>query len=402
MQEDPTALAAIAMQNILFCGNPGYGKSTICNCIFQSAVFESGISTVTGMTRLSQNHVFEGCNYIDTPGLSDVTYRKEAGMEITKALKHNGRYKIIFVIILISGRVSPNDLSTIIAVCDAIKINFEYGIIFNKMTPNAKEMVKQKLDEYIEVLPKKPRRVLILGRIEDADDVNNHVMNLSVRAKIMEFTGSLMSYTIRASDVNNINTLTFGERLRKVSLDFYQTQLARERQALAAQERTLDTAVKSKRHTEDGLVLKEGQKSVAQRATSKNDRELCGLKKEDNESNAWFAGAGAVGVAGAGAAAVAAAAGAVVAAPIVIPAAAVSATVMALFGRSKKDNIKGRISSLTLINSQLDNSIYSYNQDIRLANEQINLHANTVKDVKGNIDVLRESIKELEGRLAAL
>lgn len=40
---------------IVFIGNPGVGKSTLCNSVFQQAIFNSGISIGTGMTEKNKN-----------------------------------------------------------------------------------------------------------------------------------------------------------------------------------------------------------------------------------------------------------------------------------------------------------------------------------------------------------
>jgi len=44
---------------ILFCGNPGVGKSTLCNSIFGEAIFQSGVSLGKGMTTHKQEHIYK-------------------------------------------------------------------------------------------------------------------------------------------------------------------------------------------------------------------------------------------------------------------------------------------------------------------------------------------------------
>ncbi|ACE05498.1 hypothetical protein Aasi_0044 [Candidatus Amoebophilus asiaticus 5a2] len=128
---------------IIFCGNPGVGKSSLCNSIFQSSkpIFNSGVSILTGMTTNKQQYLHEGKLYVDTPGLADPETRTKAGKAITEALKHNGNYKIVFVITLEGGRLSPEDVATIETVCEAIKVPFEYGLIFNKVTPGIRKKI---------------------------------------------------------------------------------------------------------------------------------------------------------------------------------------------------------------------------------------------------------------------
>jgi hypothetical protein len=75
-------------------------------------------------------------SYGDTPELSDTEKRKQAAAEITKALKANGRYRLVFVCTVEAGRVRPDDVTTIHTVLDAVNDEkFPYGIIINKMTP---------------------------------------------------------------------------------------------------------------------------------------------------------------------------------------------------------------------------------------------------------------------------
>jgi hypothetical protein len=42
---------------VIFIGNPGVGKSTLCNSIFEQAVFQSGVSFGTGLTPQWQEHM---------------------------------------------------------------------------------------------------------------------------------------------------------------------------------------------------------------------------------------------------------------------------------------------------------------------------------------------------------
>ena len=145
---------------VLLCGNPGVGKSTLCNSIFGQAVFRSGFSTGSGMTTHAQKHIHEGIMYMDTPGLDDSTMREKAAVEIEKALKQNKGYKIVFVIKPNAGRIQGTDMVTINAVCDAIlKTSFEYGLVFNQVPQKSikkiegseknKSMIAESLSYYI-------------------------------------------------------------------------------------------------------------------------------------------------------------------------------------------------------------------------------------------------------------
>ena len=70
----------------------------------------------------------------DTPGLDDVYSMKQAAAEIEKGLRLTKVFKINFVITLEMGRIRSQDIATMNLVCDAIDIDFKYGIIINKLS----------------------------------------------------------------------------------------------------------------------------------------------------------------------------------------------------------------------------------------------------------------------------
>lgn len=76
-----------------------------------------------------------GVTFIDTPGLSDPELRKEAASNITAALKEGGKFKILFMLTTLSGRVSPEDLTSIKIILDAVPTISEnqFGIIVNRL-----------------------------------------------------------------------------------------------------------------------------------------------------------------------------------------------------------------------------------------------------------------------------
>ena len=75
----------------IMVGNPGVGKSTILNALIQAYKFKTGISLGKGLTSVLDRQTDEFGNIlIDTPGLADIKMRKQASVEIVKALKFGG------------------------------------------------------------------------------------------------------------------------------------------------------------------------------------------------------------------------------------------------------------------------------------------------------------------------
>ena len=123
---------------VFFVGNPGAGKSTLCNSL--GANFASGISIGYGLTQELQicNVTVNGqrCCVVDAPGLYDVNddITRHNADEIKTGLCQNAEYKIVFVVTLESGRFIAQDLSMIKAVTKAIKFKKDQvAILINKV-----------------------------------------------------------------------------------------------------------------------------------------------------------------------------------------------------------------------------------------------------------------------------
>lgn len=207
------------MKNIvLFSGNPGVGKSTLCNCVFQEYIFESGLSTGNGMTKEKQEHTIGDITYIDTPGLADIVARREAAKEIEESLKKEGSYKIIFVIAPVSNRLRADDLATVNAVCESIKANFGYGIILNKISKKAINKFNLGKDsEFLGSLTKKPSSVCLLLKDDDADNADAEekiiINTLSIRNKLINFISELEANIIVAKEVHPIKIENYKKKV---------------------------------------------------------------------------------------------------------------------------------------------------------------------------------------------
>lgn len=82
-------------RKIIMIGNPGAGKSTILSSLVQGPIFQSGVAVGKGKTKEIQEFEYNGTLYVDTPGLADIKLREIAAIEIAKALKQGGNYKVI-------------------------------------------------------------------------------------------------------------------------------------------------------------------------------------------------------------------------------------------------------------------------------------------------------------------
>lgn len=123
------------LENFLFIGNPGTGKSTLINGMIGRPVFKSGTSvTGSGVTYKFDKRAISGKGiFMDTPGLSDETLRQAAAKSITAALKQGGFYKIIFVLTEEAGRVRPDDKVTMELVLNATSQITSFSVVVNKV-----------------------------------------------------------------------------------------------------------------------------------------------------------------------------------------------------------------------------------------------------------------------------
>ena len=126
-------------------GNPGAGKSTVLNSLSGEVLFESGISIGCGLTYQLDEKANSRGVYFDTPGLADNKLRAKAGQAITTALRKGGNYKILFFVMMESGRVARHDVATLnIVLNSAPEIGNSYAIIINKVPRRIVKLHKDK------------------------------------------------------------------------------------------------------------------------------------------------------------------------------------------------------------------------------------------------------------------
>ena len=201
--------------NFLLIGNPGVGKSTILNGLIGVAHFKSGVSLGQGMTYQLDVFKPEGQphTFMDTPGLSDAKMRKQAAEAITQALKKDGNYKVFFIVTLESGRVRPDDATTMKLVLEAAPaIGNKYGIIINKVTKGIMDKVSSQSDAFEVILsslwadlPEESKTKLVtLNGMDDLLEDRDNILQRPPEA-LIDFIRATPGTEIRSASVRQVH-----------------------------------------------------------------------------------------------------------------------------------------------------------------------------------------------------
>jgi len=183
-------------KDVIFCGNPGVGKSTLLSSI-TGVTFKSGVSWAEGLTRELQwkkSNMLPGFRFADTPGLADVKLAKMAATAITKALTlshtKNNEVLLFFIVSDNAGRIRTEDLFSIRTIMDSIGVKGEkkdnlYSVIVNQMEvlemPGWKEegepMWKSKFSQRSPMVPYPTCRITFLPKVDELVNKSNGSYN---------------------------------------------------------------------------------------------------------------------------------------------------------------------------------------------------------------------------------
>ncbi|EFA80102.1 hypothetical protein PPL_06924 [Heterostelium album PN500] len=175
-----------------FYGNPGSGKSTLCNAKLRKTVFKSGVSVGTGLTTFSESHQDGNNLIIDSPGLADPIKRNEAAKQIESSLKKS------------------------------ITVEFEYGLIINKVTKQVHQHLLSSpanLQACIQMVEKQPLRTLIVKHMSELYDEDNVLVEDKETLDSLNcFLESLPRNFIEQKDVTTVEVKDYDKKVKEMEL----------------------------------------------------------------------------------------------------------------------------------------------------------------------------------------
>ena len=179
--------------------------------------FKSGFSIGKGITCEFKSYKnSDGVNYGDTPGLSDIEMRKQAAEEITKALKMNGNFKIIFVVTIEAGRVRVDDVTTINIILGSVNIpNISFGVILNKISKNAIKKIQENDEEFKNIFTSlntgnyKTDKIILNPYVQELDDEDDVLYSFG---DLKEFCKELPFQLILPEQVQTMDVDSFQKK----------------------------------------------------------------------------------------------------------------------------------------------------------------------------------------------
>jgi hypothetical protein len=155
----------------------------------------------------------------DTPGLDDIAAKKQAAAEIEAALKRNGRYRLVFVVTLESGRCRSADAATVKRVLESVSVDVPFAVIINKLAPeeladleaNA-DLVKRVTMGILNAAGNKSTRHFLFLKLDSSlHGKNDTLPSDEMRKKIDKFLSGVPFVTVKPENVQEINTEDFEE-----------------------------------------------------------------------------------------------------------------------------------------------------------------------------------------------
>lgn len=220
-------------KDVIFCGNPGVGKSTLLSSI-TGENFKSGVSWAKGLTTELEWKAIRnipGFRFADTPGLADIDMKKQAGEAITKALtsakKENHDVLLFFVVNDTNGRTRTEDLYTIRSVLDSIEVeggrkNNLYSVIVNQMDclemPGWKEegepMWKAQFFRSSPTVPYPTTSIIFLPRVKELVNKSNGTYDFEGLGGFLLGSPSLSITSVKKIEVGDMREQM--KKLRKL------------------------------------------------------------------------------------------------------------------------------------------------------------------------------------------
>ena len=231
LPQEPDCLASEV--KIIAVGNPGCGKSTILNSLAGEILFKSGISIGHGLTfQLDEGKANEdGQIFLDTPGLADQKLRTQAGLAISEGLRKGGKYKILFFVLQVNGRLTVQDATTLKLVLEAApEIKDQYGIIVNKISKGIMKRLKDDasgfmhslFDSMPEDMKCSESNIVFVANhhdLADEDDVlvSSDSFETLYGIPLSEFVNKIVpEISLDKEKVDEINTESFDETMLKM------------------------------------------------------------------------------------------------------------------------------------------------------------------------------------------